>query len=298
MAENNENNANTMPGAQSAGGSGLTGDFNADVRKYFGVAAGSDAGSENGEKEQDVTPPARAADGGTDEGAASSGRTQDEDDDAAFDALIRGRYREQFGRRAQAIINERFKKAKETEVALTGQLEAYKALTAPLRERYGLAPDATPQALSQAMASDGSDGNAAGTGGGEALRRDEAVRETCARWEQEAQALRQTFPDFDLAREAQSNEAFCSALAAGLPVAQAFYGANFERISGRLLEAAARQAAKQTAATVAANRARPSEGGQAAGTGVKTGAPDVGRMTGEQVLDVLKKVEQGARICF
>lgn len=314
------------------GGSGLSGDFAADMQKYFGVSPSSSAaGSKNGEKTAEETASAAVTE--TDE-AASSGQqaTGTDDPDAAFEKLIKGEYKDQFTKRTQGIINERFKKSKETEAALNKELDGYRQMSAVLLDKYGLAEDATPEDLAEAIKGDNTNFSRQAMAAGvsideyrdrlysqqeqqrqqaqqqaaqaqaqaqaEAQQKQQAMQATYDRWQQEAEELKKTFPGFDLASEVQGNEAFKKALVAGLPVAQAYYGANFDRISSGLVAAASQDAARKTAQTVAANRARPSEGGQSAGTGIQTGKVDVDSLTNDQVLNIIKQVERGARITF
>jgi len=319
-------------GGAGEGGNGLSGDFSADVKKYFGVDAGPDAGDSNGETKQDVEATASAAEPEANDKAAASGQQGGDDAEAEFEALIKGKYKDQFGKRTQGIINERFRKSKETEAALQKELDGYKNISAVLLDKYGLGEDATPEDLAEAIKGDNTNFSRQAMAAGmsvdayrdgffteqqnkaqqaqqqaeqqaeaaqnEAAQREAAMQQTYDAWNREAEELKKTFPTFDLAEELRSNEAFRHALVAGLPVAQAYYGANFETISSGLVAAASQDAARKAAQTVAANRARPSEGGQSAGTGIRTGAVDVNNLSGDQVLDILKQVERGARITF
>lgn len=324
-------------GGAGEGGNGLSGDFAADMHRYFGSSPRSDAGSaqtgeRNGETRQDADETASAAEPEADDTAAASGQQSTDDPDAEFEQLIKGKFKDQFGRRTQGIINERFRKSKETEAALQKQLDGYRNMSAVLMDKYGLGDDATPEDLAEAIRGDNTNFSRQAMAAGmsvdayregfyteqqqraqqaqqqaemeaqaaqnEAVQREQAIRQTYDQWTREAEELQKTFPNFDLAEELRSNEAFKKAVVAGIPVAQAYYGANFDKISSGLVAAASQDAARKAAQTVAANRARPAEGGQSAGTGIRTGAVDVNSLSGDQVLDIIKQVERGARITF
>lgn len=319
-------------GDAGEGGNGLSGDFAADIKKYFGVDAGPDAGDSNGETKQAVQETASAAATEATDEAATSGQQNGDDPDAEFETLIKGKFKDQFGRRTQGIINERFRKNKETEAALQKELDGYKSMSAVLLDKYGLDENATPEDLAEAIKGDNTNFSRQAMAAGmsveayrdgffseqqnraaqaqeqaqqqaaaeqeQAMQRDQAMQQTFSQWQTEAEELKKTFPAFDLETEIKGNEDFRRALVAGLPVAQAYYGANFEQISSGLVAAASQDAARKTAQTVAANRARPMEGGMASGTGIQTGPVDVNSLTGDQVLDIIKQVERGARITF
>lgn len=309
-------------------GSGLSGDFNSDLQRYFGIAASHDAGGGNaddGEREQEAADTGSVTGEAADAEAASSGQ-QDDDGYSEF----REKYKDRIHADFQKSFNERFKKSKEVETQLQAQNRALNELLAPLRDKYGLSEDATAEEMAEKIKGDKTNFSRQAMAQGvstdayrdsfytrqaEAAKKAEEVRQaqeaqqqqaqqqrqqamqqTFQRWQAESAELQKQFPAFDLAKEIKGNQAFKKALEAGLPVAQAYYGANFEKISSGLVAAASQNAAKRAAQTVAANRARPSEGGQNAGTGIRTGAVDVNSMTGQQVLDLLKRAETGERI--
>lgn len=325
-------------GGNGERGNGLSGDFAADMQRYFGVSPRSDAGSaqagaQNGEKEQEAGDPGSVTGEAADDQAAASGQQNATNDaDAEFEELIKGKFKDQFGRRTQGIINERFRKSKETETKLNQEIAQYKRMSNVLLDKYGLAQDATPEQIEAAVKADNTMFSRQAMAKGqsvdayrdaffedmqareeeaaqqqaqeqqqaqqEAARREDAMRQTYEQWNKEAEELKKTFPTFDLAEELRGNEAFRRALVAGLPVSQAYYGANFDKISSGLVAAATQQAARRAAQTVAANRSRPAEGGQAAATGIKTGNIDVNSLNGRQIRDLIKRAEQGERISF
>ena len=321
----------SAPGGDSGeSGSGLSGDFDSDMRRYFGVSASSAAGNgsaDDGEKEQEAAEAGSVTGEAADAKAASSGQ-QEPDDDGYSE--FREKYKDKIHADFQKSFNERFKKAKETETQLQAENRAYREIIAPLIDKYGLDENATPEDIASAIKGDNTIFSRQAMAAGmstdayrdrffelqaqkaaeeqraaeakqaqaeqAAQQRQQAMRQTYERWKSESDELKKSFPSFDLAAELKGNAAFRTALEAGLPVAQAFYGANFDKISSGLVAAASQNAAKKAAQTVAANRARPSEGGQNSGTGIRTGTVDVASMTGQQIRDLMARAERGEKI--
>lgn len=308
-------------------GNGLSGDMDADIERYFGVRPSPDAGGgndgESGNGDEGSVTEAQEP-----QEAASTGQ-QEGDADAEFESLIKGKYKDQFGKRTQGIINERFKKSKETENQLQGQLKAYRGMVAPLLDKYGLGDDATPEQLADAIKGDNANFSrqamqagiptdayrenfyanqakkaeeqakaeqaAAQQAAQQQQARDAAIRETYGRWMEQTKELKKQFPQFDLEAEVKGNERFRTMLEGGASVQEAYYGANFEKIASGLVAATRQQSMRDGAAAVAQNRARPSEGGQATGTGIRTGT-DVANMTGDQIMALIDRAARGERI--
>lgn len=309
-------------------GSGLTGDFSSDLQRYFGISSSGDAGrgnADNGETEQGAADEGSVTEAtGTDQ-AASSGQQEDDDGYQEFREKFKDRIHAEF----QKSFNERFKKSKETETQLQQQNKALNELLAPLRDKYGLGDDATPEEMAEKIRDDKTNFSRQAMANGlstesyrdsfytrqaekakqaeeamkaqeqrqqqEQQQRQAAMQETYKRWQNESAELKKSFPQFDLAKEIRTNKVFRQALEAGLPVDRAYYAGNFENITAGIAAAATQQSAVKAARTIASNRARPSEGGQNAGTGIKTGT-DVAHMSGRDIRDILARVERGERI--
>lgn len=322
----------TPDGGEGGNGSGLSGDFAADMQRYFGVTPRSDAGNAtkadapNGETEQEAADEGSATGEAADAEAASSGQQK------TPYSQIREDYKDDIHADFQRSFNERYRQFKETETNLRNELKAYRETTAALYDRYGLTEDAAPQELLEKIKADNAIFSKQAMAHGvstetyrdgffqkqaekaaeeqkqteeqqqaaaqEDQRKQQFMQTTLNRWRSEEEDLKKSFPGFDLRQQLNENKRFRTLLEGGASVAEAFYGANFEAISSGLVAAASQQAAKRAAQTVAANRARPSEGGQNAGTGIRDGRVDVNSLTDKQVLDILQQVAKGARITF
>lgn len=80
-------------------------------------------------------------------------------------------------------------------------------------------------------------------------------------------------------------------------MAQAFYGANFDKLASTIAASASQQAAKKTADSIAANAARPAEGGKRAGSPAKTSL-NVSAMTTQDFESIFDKVRRGEKVIF
>ena len=79
-------------------------------------------------------------------------------------------------------------------------------------------------------------------------------------WYQQAEALKATYPSFDLAAESQ-NPQFLSMLKSGVPVQHAYEVVHMEEIKAAERQLAAKAAEKQVTANVRARGSRPAENG-------------------------------------
>ena len=112
---------------------------------------------------------------------------------------------------------------------------------------------------------------------------------------QEAEGLRELFPDFDIRREAR-NKLFCSLLRSGADVESAYCGAHFRE----LLPAAMAYAAEYTRGQLAASMAgggRPAENGLTGSGAVKLGS-SVSALSPSDYARICRLVEQGQRVSF
>ena len=121
----------------------------------------------------------------------------------------------------------------------------------------------------------------------DAERRATQAREQLERLHQQEEALRQSVPDFDLARELE-NPAFLRLTAphTGLSLEEAYYAAHHRELGQRLAQASLESAVQ----AVSAGRARPRElrGGQSA----SIGGNDPRQMTREQREELKKRIYQ------
>lgn len=289
-----------------------------------GASGGAGSGSSAGEgssanaqvvygKEDQAPANNDIASHGSGEGGQSGVETKDLN--AEFDTLIKGEYKEAFQARMNDAIQNRFKNAADYE----GQVNQYQNMLAPLAQMYGLKVDDI-EGLSNAIQND--DGLIAHKADEEGLTvdkyrehlklqmeaargrevqaaiEDERVkRETFARWDQEATALKEAFPSFSLAAEIDNTPGFGDYLDNGLSVEDAFFLSHKSSILSGASAQTAQQAQAQTIENFKSRAARPAENGMGSNPAVvrKT---DPSKFSREDVLEVARRARKGEKISF
>ena len=292
-----------------------------------GAAGGAEGGAEGAASTQDsgaeptvVYGKDPAADDGTsqvgsDEGGdGPDGNELEEDIDAEFEELIKGKYKQQFDGRVHSIMQNRFKNAQDAkDVAAKWQ-----GATAALAAMYGI--DGTdPDALKDAIEKDDGLFSAQAEAQGltpeqfrenlrlrmdaqtgrnmqEQMRIEAEKQATFQRWETEASELSEVFPNFDLASELE-NETFLANLNRGLSVRDAFLVAHMDEILTGSSAAAEAQATQQTVNNFKQRAARPAENGASHKPAVirKT---DPSKFTDADLDEIARRSRRGETIRF
>ena len=285
-----------------------------------GGTAGSDAAGvtadDAGQQNTGVNAPATTG-GGT---SADAGQ-DNEDPAAAFDAMIKGPYREQYHASVKRIVDGRTS-------SLTKQLQGYQAgqpVFDILAQVYGLDP--TDYAgIAKAAEADRSfvEREALETGKDpedlmelrrvqrenaafrrqqeenrqqqEAQRMQQAASQQEAEWRRQATEARQVYPSLDLNAEIK-NPNFARLLRSGVPVRAAYEVVHMDDIMGGAMQYAAKRAAKQVTDNVVAGTARPAENGTGA-TGAVSTKVDPSKLTPEEMKKYRERVARGERITF
>ena len=299
--------------------SGLTGDFNADFQKYFGSSAGNGSAPVSRNEEAEAEEVASGTDAQEEaeenEDAAEENAAEAEgNSEKEFEALIKGKHKNDFQKRVQGIINDRFKKVKETENKLDATLEAI----APLFARYGL-NEGDIEGLGNAVKGDASiftklamekgvdteeyrdsfyadrsaKQKAEQEARADAVRRAQALRDDMRRQEAEIQ---KTYPSFSL-DEAFKNEEFRTMVMNGASVLNAYRGTHFDEITAGLVAATVKRTAKQTVDSIQSSAGRPREGGLNSAAGAVS-KKDVGNLSEADIFDIIKRVGRGEKITF
>lgn len=257
----------------------------------------------------------------TDTDSAADTDMTDED----FDRLIKGRGKKAFGARTQKIIDGRFAKIK-------GQLQPLQGLAEVLCDKYGV-KKGDIDALTQAVYSDNSmfmrQAMDAGISAaeyrdnfkaaqeqskneGDAELDEMLARETAAQeeremqqelisaWQSQAAGVKVTYPDFDLAAELSGNESFRQLLTGERPltVEEARRLAYYERDMAAITGKVAQSVREKTAQSIAANKARPPEGGLTRQSGGIVRRKDVSSLGENDILSIIDAVSKGAKISF
>lgn len=237
-----------------------------------------------------------------------------EERSAAFDALIRGEYKDLYDAKVQNIVQQRLKSSKDT-------VERYNALSPTLEmlgRKYGVDPNDT-KALNKAIEDDDAfyEQEAAEKGvtvqqlkdirrmerENAALReemrqregQDAAARQYAA-WMDQSRALTDVYPSFRLDTEVE-NPQFRALLRSGIDVRTAYEVIHKDEIIPAAMQFTAKTVEEKLAKKYAANANRPSEGGTA-GQGAATVKADVSKLTRADREEIDRRVARGEIIRF
>lgn len=240
------------------------------------------------------------------------------DPDKAFEALIKGEYKDAFAKRTQRIIDDRFKQTK----GLEAQVQQMEPMLQMLAERYGVEDAKDLKAIMKAMEDDD------GYYEEEAARRDipvsqlkqmkqmerenEQFRRAQAEqerqqnadriyqgWMQQSEQVKQTYGGFDLRSEIgnpETGERFVGLLRSGVDVKTAYEVIHKDEIMGGAMAYAAQQAEKRVTDSIRARGMRPTENGSSGNAAAVVRKADVNTWTRKDRDEVARRVMRGERI--
>ena len=253
-----------------------------------------------------------------DAGASVGTKTQEtveespEDRQKAYNDLVKGKYKDLFTQDTQRIINQRFKQTKETEA----QLQKQNAVLDILMTKYS-AKDL--DGLKEAIENDDAMWeNAADDAGMTVKQYKEFARlqrenkeflakeqeyemqrkadEIMRQWNEEAEALKQKFPQFDLAVESQDPQ-FTNMLRHGVPVEVAYKALHLDDIVTEAMKTTAQKAEKRVVDNIRAKGSRPVENG-ASSSSTFTIKNDVSKLNRADRAEVVRRALRGEEISF
>lgn len=233
-----------------------------------------------------------------------------EDRRRAFRDMIHGEFKDLYTQETQRMIDRRLKPMRE----MQDRINAMQPILDVLAQRYGV-DGSDPQRLAYAVQNDSAlwaeEAERAGMTVQQyahmkqlerqnaqyyAMQRDAQARAMAEQryreWVQEGEQLKDKYPEFNL-EDMQSNELFALMLRNGFPMEQAYRAAMVDDFEAR----AAQQAEKAVTENIRAKGARPKEAG-AAQNAAAVSRPDVSKMSREDVLNVLKGIEEGKTSLF
>lgn len=207
--------------------------------------------------------------------------------DEEFAELINGRFKEQFTKKTQAIIDKRFKQTRE--------LQEYKERVSPvvdsLLEKYGL-EKGNESGLAEYIRN--SEGNTSDTT--KTNRRNE-LKGQVSQWLKQSGEVKGIYPDFDLRQELRQNKIFSKLLLGGVPLQVAYETVHKDEILSGAMAYTAGKVREQVVKGIEAKGRRPIENGVSSESAVVTSI-DVNSLTSQDILKILKQVENGANISF
>lgn len=304
-------------GAGEAGGEESGASFEQQFEQQFGRAPKKRA--EHKTETQDApaegTQDAAAK---TPETAETTGEPETVDTDAEFEQLIKGKYKDAYGKRAQQMINERFKNHNAELTRVQQERDDLLDALDPYLKKLGV-DTSDLEAVRQAVMDDASNFRAAALRNNvtveqaiqdyqaqrkaekEAQEQQRRQNETQARaemeqrkaiydgWQAEAAEIRKLDPDFDLSAEIKNNPDFSAALDAGMSVRFAYNATHYDANMAKVAGAVERQTAINTANRITAGRARPAEGGLGPNAAARQTRTDYKNLPNADILDIFNK---------
>ena len=240
-----------------------------------------------------------------------------------WDTLIKGKYKEQFGKAVSDAVNKRFKNQKD----LQGKIDAIDPIIQAIAQRYGVAPDANGaipiDALSDKVFNDNDLFEKEAFERGMSvedlkqlkslerenaqLRRATQMTQEQREWqdiEAQGQALKKLYPSFDLDAE-MANAEFGKSLAffksSGIysdPVRRAYELVHRDEIMGGAMQYAVQQTQQKISNSIQSGMARPQENGTSQTAAGAPTALDPSKLTKAQIEDIKRRAAAGERITF
>ena len=206
-----------------------------------------------------------------------------------FNELISGKFKEQFTKKTQEIINKRFKQTKE--------LEEYRARVSPVVEslmrKYGVESGNEDSLLDFINKRENIHVNE----NEDVAQRRNNLRSRIGEWIKQSDEVKKTYPDFDLRKELRSDKLFSQLLLGGAPLRAAYETVHKDEILSGAMAYTADKVREQVVKGIEAKGRRPVENGVSSEGAVVTSV-DVNSLTSQDILKILKQVENGANISF
>jgi hypothetical protein len=248
-------------------------------------------------------------------------QTQEADDRAEFERLIKDKYKAYYDEKVQGHIKERFKASKQAEARMQKTIDGMQPVMQMLAEKYHADPGDV-EAISKAIQEDSSyyEDEAAERGmsveqlkefkrisrENAALRAAEEQRqekagqqEAMLRWQQQSENVAQKYPGFqgleEEANDPVTGERFLQLLSSGIDVENAYKVVHMDDLISGALEYGVNKARHDTVQTIKARGMRPSENG-ASGTGAAVQHKDVASLTKDERAQLMKRALRGESI--
>jgi len=253
--------------------------------------------------------PAAAAQDTTGENTADAGQGNTEtkpDRNAEFRRMITGDYKDVYDAEVNKILNGRLKKAKATE----SQLAEANSFIQKAAARYGKDPTDL-KGLGEAFDADDSYWLERAEKAGTTVEQEKHLAELefkdrmhtleaakaqkeaeaqaiAQRWEQESEALKTKFPNFDFSTEMESNKTFHDLVLNGANVENAYFSVHMDEILSGAMHYTAAQVKQSVANNIQARGSRPSENGSSS-QATATTKIDPSKLTLKQMKEMEKE---------
>ncbi|MBR2366764.1 MAG: hypothetical protein IKC50_00360 [Oscillospiraceae bacterium] len=202
-----------------------------------------------------------------------------------FDELIRGKYKDVYTERTQAMINRKYAKAK----AQAEENAGLRELAGLFARKLGL-PEGSDHAQLRAAAEELPEWS-------RDVPDEEQTAAQAETWLREAGALREQYPDFEL-REELADPDFVTALQAGVPMELLYKGRHCDRLLAEAAACAAKTAEENVVQSIRAKGGRPAENGADANNSPILTKSDPSQLTLREFEQIARRVSRGERITF
>lgn len=231
-----------------------------------------------------------------------------------FDELIKGKYKEAYGKKVEDAIGKRFKNAKDTQ----SQLDRMTPVLNMLTDKYGIKDINDVDGILKAMEEDNSYYEEEALEKGmsvedlkavkkverenkelhrqlEEKRHQEETDKIYNEWLQQEEYVKRFYPSFDIRAEIAANPQFNDLITRGIDVKTAYEVTHHDEIMSGMLQHTAQTVEQKVVNSIANNGARPTEniaGSQAASTSKR----DVSSLTKAERDELIKRAMHGERI--
>ena len=233
---------------------------------------------------------------------------------AEFEALIKGKYKEQYDARTQDTIQKRLKGQKE----IVDKYNALQPTLDAMASKYGV-DVGDIEALNKAIEEDDSyyeqeaieNGmtvqqlkevkkmqreNAALKAQMEEAQRQENGKKLYAQWMTQAEEAKKVYPSFDIRAEME-NPKFLELLRSNIDVRTAYEVTHKDEIIAGAMQFTAKTVEQKVANKIAANGARPTENGMNS-QGASLVKSDVSQLSKADRAEIIRRVQRGEKIKF
>ena len=233
---------------------------------------------------------------------------------AEFEALIKGKYKEQYDARTQDTIQKRLKGQKE----IVDKYNALQPTLEAMASKYGV-DVGDIEALNKAIEEDDSyyeqeaieNGmtvqqlkevkkmqreNAALKAQMEEAQRQENGKKLYAQWMTQAEEAKKVYPSFDIRAEME-NPKFLELLRSNIDVRTAYEVTHKDEIIAGAMQFTAKTVEQKVANKIAANGARPTENGMNS-QGASLVKSDVSQLSKADRAEIIRRVQRGEKIKF
>lgn len=218
----------------------------------------------------------------------------------SFDELIQGRYKEEYQKRTQRIIDSRFRESRRLEK----QQQAVRPVLDMLFKRYGVDPagEDAPQRLMQALSGGAPQQSNAPDeleNGDAASKQEASGRMLLDHWLRQGQETAAIYPDFDLKKEirSESGQRFSRLLKSGVDVKTAYEVIHKDELLSGAIRYAVKKTQQRTLEEIRSRGLRPEESGAGSlRTPARLQKPDPSTWSDAEMEDVLRRVRRGERV--